>query len=302
MDVEAYAHNHHDLDRSGQGGGGGGIGLYVAAGVCVLGVVALLVWLFVIQKSKLEVPEGVSAQPGVAAKRQAMQPADLSTIAIPDKYKSEYQAVYGSDGRVYAIYKDEKDKVGVLATLVEYNRVMRDKILPLYTGAGKERLVQLFGDKELSHVHQYRENPSYAAYAYTVGDFSFLNINTAEEGGIPGVGGDKTWWAWVFWYSLHEAAHMGLAPRLKHDVEFYRAWSELLRAAQRAGLYDHAKQPKQPPEKWSSGKDWEDWSSNYNGFYSSDQTWVEREFPKIHSVWFGEDQNLYPAGDPRRKA
>lgn len=267
----------------------------------MLGVVALLVWLFVIQKRKLKVPEGVTAQPGVTTRRQAMKPADLSTIAIPDRYVSEYEAVYGSDGRVYAIYKDEKDKVGVLATLVEFNRIMRDKILPLYDGAGKERLVQLFGDKELSHVHQYREQPSVPAYAYTYGDFSFLNINTAEEGGIPGVGGDKTWWAWVLWYSLHEAAHLSLAPRLKHDVEFYRAWSGLLRAAQKAGLYDHAKQPKQPPEKWSSGKDWEDYSSNYNGFYNSDQTWVEREFPKISDEWFGEDPARYPQGDPRRR-
>lgn len=222
-----------------------------------------------------------------------------SLAFVPEEYRGEYEAVRGSDGRVYALFRDEKDKMGVLTALERYVFVMNTKILPRYSGTGADRLRKLFGNEALSCVHQYRERPDFAAFAYTAGDFSFLNIDTSERGGVRGVGGDAAWWDWVFWYSLHEAAHMALAPKLKHDLEMYAIWGTLLRIARDVGVYGHGEQPRQPPETWRSDAKWSEWSANYNQFTASDEAWVKKNLPNIEDEWFGEGAP-YPQGDPRR--
>lgn len=291
--------------------------MVVAAVVaCVLVAAGIVASVILIRRSRRAGTRGETAGEGVSgppAAGTAMRTADLAGIPLPEASKSDYVGLYGSDGRIYAIRADAPDKLGTLNVLVEFAAAVREKILPAYAGPGKERLVRLFADEERSHVHHYREEADYAAYCYTAGDNSYLHVDTSEPGGAPGVGGDRKFMNWQYWYGLHELAHLALGwtspsnPEsglgyLKHDRQFFEVYRDFLRIARDVGLYDGIEQPRQPPDRWTTGPDWEDWSSNWNGLRDSDDAWLAANLPKIHSEWFGEDTRLYPVGDPRRKA
>lgn len=291
-----------------------GTGLVVAAVVaCLLVIVGIVVAVVMIRRSgESGSDEGVSQTPGGGGEGTAMQTADLAGVPLPVAHQGKYVGLYGSDGRIYAIRADNPDKLGVLNVLVEFSGNVRTKILPKYAGPGKDRLVKLFADEGLSHIHHYREEADYSAYCYTAGDNCYLHVDTSEPGGLPGVGGDRKFMCWQYWYGLHELAHLALGwtspsnPEsgygyLKHDRQFFEVYRDFLRIARDVGLYDGVEQPKQPPDEWTTGSDWEDWSSNWNGLAERDDSWLRDNLPKVHDEWFGEDPALYPAGDPRRK-